>query len=412
MTMLPTEHDVTVQVEQEFRAHHPDAPEHVDHSNSDHSHWSQEWHRIQEEVVSRLTDEAFFARYPLGRALNAHDPADAGYVEYWQDMHAQISGRPGVHDWSGAAPSAASSVAFSAVSSVAPTEAQSPAGLDGRDEDELANGYVNYELGILRQWHYALNAFDSVMHSETQSSANPDFAAAVLKLFTDKVLGELVSRSHAGEVMSLIDGLVAEADRAKAASVSVALRDFYVGHLRDLSAVDGQLTGAQSTFAAQSRATAARLLADGDADRYLAFRAGLIALHDDARARHGGATLDAFFDALSVEWMNQSIKDPRYDVAIHVRIWEADLSVIDFEVKGPDGDKLQDQLAHQRGGIDLWALKAPREIIYYEHGNNWPAGYVRLDKGNHLANLPAEQGGNYKQVYERLKAQGHLIGHA
>jgi hypothetical protein len=290
-------------------------------------------------------------------------------------------------------------------------EPTSPAGADAREEDELANGYVAYELGIIRQWQYALSAFDSVMHSETQKSASPDFAKAVLNVFEERILGALATATHAELVIGSLKAVVEEADRAKAASVSVALRDFYVRHLADLSEVDSRLTIAQEKMPGEVKATAARLVGSGEADQYLAFRTALIALHDDAQARHQRATLDSLFDELSVEWINQAVSDPKFDVAIMIRIWERDLSVIDFTVEGPDGDKLQEHLAAQRGGIDLWTLKVPRVVAYYQGSDDYP-GWVRLDKNNHLVNLPAEETGNYKQVYERLQSQGHLVAHS
>lgn len=290
-------------------------------------------------------------------------------------------------------------------------EPPSPAAADAREEDELANGYVAYELGIIRQWQYALSAFDSVMHSETQKSANPDFAKAVLNVFEEKILGALATAAHAELVIGSLKAVVEEADRAKAASVSVALRDFYVRHLADLSEVDSRLTIAQEKMPGEVKATAARLRESGEADQYLAFRTALIALHDDAQARHQRATLDQLFDLLSVEWMNQAVSDPKFDAAIMIRVWERDLSVIDFTVEGPDGDKLQEHLGAQRGGIDLWTLKVPRAIAYYESSNDFP-GWVRLDKNNRLVNLPTEENRTYKQVYERLQSQGHLIAHS
>lgn len=290
-------------------------------------------------------------------------------------------------------------------------------GQDGRDEDELATGYVNAELGILRQWQYALLDFDKVMVSETQAATHPDFAGAIVKLFEDKVLGYGLSKipaaAHADLVFGVLKSVVEAADKAKAASVSVALRDFYHQHLATMSEMDRHLVDAQANFAPEMRRKAASLMADGNAEGYLAFRTGLIALHDDAVARLHAASLDAYVDALSAEWMNQSVKDPRYDVAIHIRILRSDLSVLGFKIDGPDGDKLAERLGAQAGGVDLWALPVPRSIGYYDRDGANPGGWVHLDRAGRLIETPAEEGVSpgYREVYARLRAQGHLIAH-
>jgi hypothetical protein len=290
-------------------------------------------------------------------------------------------------------------------------------GQDGRGEDELATGYVNAQLGILRQWHYALLDFDKVMVSETQKATHPDFAGALVNLFQEKVLGYGLSKipaaAHADLVFGVLKAVVEAGDKAKAASVSVALRDFYHQHLTTISEMDKHLVDAQEHFAPEMRGKAAALMADGNADGYLAFRTGLIALHDDAVARLQGSSLEAYVDALSAEWMNQSVKDPRYDVAIHIRILKADLSVLGFQIEGPDGDKLAEHLGAQAGGVDLWSLPVPRSIGYYERDGEHPAGWVHIDRANRLIESPAEEGASrgYQEMYARLRAQGHLIAH-
>src|SRR5438445_194400 len=60
------------------------------------------------------------------------------------------------------------------------------------EDTELANSIFSYELAILRQWKDALDSFHVVIKSETQKSAKADFASALLKVFTEKVLGGFV----------------------------------------------------------------------------------------------------------------------------------------------------------------------------------------------------------------------------
>jgi len=288
----------------------------------------------------------------------------------------------------------------------------SAAARDAREEAALANGYVNAERTILQNWQRALMDFDKTMTSSTSAETKPDFAGAVLKVFEDKVLGELTKATHSELVIGTLKAVVEASEKAKAASVSVALRDFFHQHLTAITEMDAKFFDAQESFAGETSAKAAGLLADGNADGYAAFRANLIALHDDAAARVH-LPLDAYVNDLAVEWMTQSIKEPYYDVAIHIRILESDLSVLDFKIDGPDGDKLTEHLGAERGGVDLWALKVPRSIAYYEHDGEYPAGWVHIDAANRLIESAAEQNvsRNYKQVYERLHAQGHLIAH-
>jgi hypothetical protein len=288
----------------------------------------------------------------------------------------------------------------------------SAVGRDARDETALANGYVNAERTILQKWRDALNDFQVTMTSSVSAETKPDFAGAVLKVFSEKVLGELSKQTHAELVIGTLKAVVEAAEKAKAASVSVALRDFFHQHLTAISEMDAQFYDAQEKFASETRAKAAGLLADGNADGYAAFRANLFALHDDAAARVH-LPLDAYVNDLAVQWMNQSIKEAQYDVAIHIRIMESDLRVLDFKIDGPDGDKLTEHLGAEQGGVDLWALKVPRSIAYYEHDGEFPVGWVHIDAANRLIEAPAEQSvsRNYKQVYERLHAQGHLIAH-
>jgi hypothetical protein len=288
----------------------------------------------------------------------------------------------------------------------------SAAARDAREEAALANGYVNAERTILQNWQRALMDFDKTMTSSTSAETKPDFAGAVLKVFEDKVLGELTKATHSELVIGTLKAVVEASEKAKAASVSVALRDFFHQHLTAIAEMDAQFFDAQERFADETSAKAAGLLADGNADGYAAFRANLIALHDDAAARVH-EPLDAYVNDLAVEWMSQSIKEPFYDVAIHIRILESDLSVLDFKIDGPDGDKLTEHLGAERGGVDLWALKVPRSIAYYEHNGEYPAGWVHIDAANRLIESAAEQNvsRNYKQVYERLHSQGHLIAH-
>ena len=83
----------------------PTAPARLDPNDSSHAEMIQLWWEVHHEVLSKMTDEAFFTFFP--HAPSQLDPADsnqATLVEYWKDIAAQISGEPGRHNWAGATP--------------------------------------------------------------------------------------------------------------------------------------------------------------------------------------------------------------------------------------------------------------------------------------------------------------------
>src|ERR1051325_11296884 len=75
------------------------------------------------------------------------------------------------------------------------------------EDTELAACIFQYELAILRQWKAALDSFHVVIKSETQTSAKPDFAGALLKVFGEKVLGKAISEFKAGIVFDALKGV-------------------------------------------------------------------------------------------------------------------------------------------------------------------------------------------------------------
>jgi hypothetical protein len=273
---------------------------------------------------------------------------------------------------------------------------------DDLDDGTLALGIFRYEALILSHWKYALDSFDKVLVSESQKAAHPDFAQAVLKVFEEKVLGEFVAKSHAGFVFGALGAVVNEAERAKAAQTSVALRDFYVSHVTAIANLETSLAVQQDTFIQQVKATLEHLLAT-DLNSYGMLRMDIMALHQDVENRLMSSTQETLFELLSTEWIDQS---PASDLKI--RIWEDDLSVWGWKVDAPKGDQIADRLA-QHGGADVWHMRVPKYIACYERGGNgWPLTVVRLDADNTLVNLPGEQDARYKQVYARLQSKGSL----
>lgn len=270
------------------------------------------------------------------------------------------------------------------------------------EDVEIASLTLQHELAILRQWDAALDSFNEVMESETQKSAKPDFAKAMLKVFTDKVLGKFVKDTKAGVVFDVLKGLVGEAERAKNASKSVAFRDFYTTHRTHIANLDKELALKLGPFMATVRTESERLLRN-DPAAYGMLRMELMDLYQDAERRLQTATQESLFAELSAEWVGGSVKG-----YIHIRVREADLSVIDVELRDtPDGDKLVEQLTQQPGGMDVWNMHAPKILIYMD-ANEHASGEVHLNAGNQLTNPPATQDGKYKKRYEQLIARGGL----
>jgi hypothetical protein len=282
------------------------------------------------------------------------------------------------------------------------------AGPSEYEDAELAGAIMDHEIEILFQWKLALDTFDKISMSESDASAQPDFAAALTKLFTEKVIGEVFKKANAELVVDVVKGLIGESERAKSAQKSVAVRDFYTTHQDHIADLHRDLTARRAGFVAAVRIETQRLI-NNDPDSYGMLRMELMELHQDSLQRLQTATQQELFTELSAEWTSQSKHQISWDAVeaaeIRVRVRDADLSVIDVVINAPDGDKLVEKLSKQPGGMNVWHMKAPKLFIFMDSDEH-AVGYVRLDAGNHLANLPAEQDGHYKQRYQRLVANG------
>jgi hypothetical protein len=106
---LPTRDELLAQVDVRFRELAPTAPARLDPNDSSHAEMIQMWWEVYHEVLSKMTDEAFFTFFPNAPAqLDPADSNQATLVEYWKDIAAQISGEPGRHNWSNATPTSES----------------------------------------------------------------------------------------------------------------------------------------------------------------------------------------------------------------------------------------------------------------------------------------------------------------
>jgi len=290
-------------------------------------------------------------------------------------------------------------VAAAPVQQVSTPVAPRPMDDSDLDDERLAEGLFEFELQVLSFWFMALTSFDKVLTSSTSASASPHFAQAVFEMFEEKVLGELAKEAHADLVIDAFKAIIDEGERAKAAMASVALRDFYTSHVTAIANAQRQLTSEKQLFVQNVKNTSEQLLRN-DPDQYGMFRLALMEHYQDAEGRLKASTQESLFSSLSSEWVRQYA-----DADIKLQIWEDDLSVFGVHIDTPDGDQVAEGL--QQMNADYWHMKVPRVYAFYERGgNNWPAGYVRVDAHNHLVNLPTEQAGNYRQVYTRLESKG------
>jgi hypothetical protein len=267
------------------------------------------------------------------------------------------------------------------------------------DDDRLATGIIESELQIVTFWFMALTSFDKVLTSSTRESANAHFGDAIFDVFAEKVLGSFAEATGADDVFDVFKGIIAEADRAKAAATSADLRDFYTSHTTAIARVEAQLTDGKQLFIQSAKNRSERLQRDNP-DEYGMFRMELMQRYTDAEQRLRTSTQESLFSALTEQWLAGAAGSE-----IFINIYDDNLEVFKVEVHAPDGDQIGEQLAAIHA--NYWHLKVPRVYAYYKRhgGNGFPAGYVRVDAQNRLTNSPAEDNHDFRQVYARLSEQ-------
>ena len=102
---LPTRDEMLAKVDARFRELAPAAPPQLDSNDPSHHAMIQQWHQAHHEILSALTNEAYFSHLPNPPApLDPANPHHALFIEYWNDIANQIdTGNPGRYDWSNAA---------------------------------------------------------------------------------------------------------------------------------------------------------------------------------------------------------------------------------------------------------------------------------------------------------------------
>ncbi len=138
---LPTREELLAHVEFRFRELAPEAPVSLDSNDPAHATMIRQWHQAHHEVLSKLTDEAFFGIFPQAPArLDPATPEHATFIEYWNDIAAQIDGRSGRYNWSNATAS---------TTSASTANAEADTGVEQEEiEMPVQDGSVHFEERI------------------------------------------------------------------------------------------------------------------------------------------------------------------------------------------------------------------------------------------------------------------------
>jgi hypothetical protein len=280
-----------------------------------------------------------------------------------------------------------------------------------KSDDELAVAIIEQEYEILDQWDKAVEIFQTVMTSDADSETKPDFVKAAKEHFEELVLGKLAEQApHGGEALELLNALADEVARARAASESAQLRDFFVEHKQAVAELQKRLTGLKDDFRAKVRLTEQAMWSGDQAkqDEYALMRMYLVEYFEDTERRLKAANTDDFFRVLSEEWMQAATVSDEYGTDAYIVIHlEEDFSIRSAEMKGTGADKLAEQLLRDSpGGVDVFAMKVPRRVLCYRQGESYPYAMVKLDENNNLTNDGSFAEGNYMPIYEWLMQHG------
>jgi hypothetical protein len=292
---------------------------------------------------------------------------------------------------------------------VAELQAEVPA--ERMNNEELVDGIFDDQLAILEGWDNALHNFDKVLTSASDKSAKPNFKKVVQEFFWDKVTSEIISKSKvpgAGDAFKLLGDLEKEVQRAAAAEESATLRKFIVDHRNAVTTVKQTVYRLRNDFKAN-----VRLTGEGGGNEAAVMREHLVDLLSRLDSRLKESTSQKLFIELSEEWIRQSTTPEtattRSPAFIVIRI-EGDpphFSVRDAEIKGPSGQQIAEQLLRDSpAGVDVFDMRVPRRILYFERGKSFHKAIVRLDEDNNLVNEGSFIEGNYGPIYRALMSTG------
>jgi hypothetical protein len=102
---IPTQAQLYEEVDRRFAAEHPDAPTRLDPDDPNQQQWVHQWLHIRDETANEWTNHVFFENFPYAGKLDPGNPADADMINYWNDIHHQMTtGEQGHFNWDGPPP--------------------------------------------------------------------------------------------------------------------------------------------------------------------------------------------------------------------------------------------------------------------------------------------------------------------
>jgi hypothetical protein len=295
---------------------------------------------------------------------------------------------------------------------VAEVSAEMPAA--EKTNAELVQGIVGDLLAILTGWDVALHNFETVLTSASAKSAKPNFQRVVQEFIYNTLISETISKSPikapgVGKALDLLNSLAAELERAATAKQSATLRDFITDHRNSIGQLRQIVESSTDDFLARVRRTETAGGAEAND-----MRVHLIDLLGRLDSRRKDSTPQNLFTWLSEEWIRQSTlsealgtETPAY-IVIRIEGGPPNFSVRDAEIKGPNGQNIAEQLLRQSqgAGVDVFDMRVPRRILYFERGKQYYSAIVRLDEDNNVVNEGSFIEGNWGPIYRALMSTG------
>ena len=174
--------------------------------------------------------------------------------------------------------------------------------------------------------------------------------------------------------------------------------------------IQKKLRLAEDDFVGAVGIVAAKVSADDQANSdYAMMRLWLVEHFQSVKRRLTETNVSALFTRLSEQWIRASTipigMGERTNARVIIRL-EQDFAVRNGHIQGAGGQKLAEQLLKKSpGGVDLYRLAVPRNIIRYAE-SGWPQDILRLDENGRQVNKNAYADGNPKRVADWIAKNG------
>jgi hypothetical protein len=288
-----------------------------------------------------------------------------------------------------------------------------PRAADTKTDQELAAAIMQKQHAILVGWKTALDNFDKVLTSASDKESKPNFNKVLVSYLEDKLMKEFIShipgagKDAATDVFAVLGKLPAEVERARAASDSAKLRDFYVMYNTLIGTLIQSVLSLTTDFVQEVRLVEEKMLMGQNVDDYSMMRMGLVETYQGLVSQEQASTPQALFTVLTEQWLLASTAQSRYVPAWVGILVEEDLTILKAQIHGPGGQKIAEELIKESPeGVDVYNMQVPRQIAYYKKGKDYPT-FLRLDANGRLVNQGiAIEGEDYMEVYRKIQAQG------